>query len=179
MGVVAELKKANGEVLRIIDGEYVIGANSGCFGSPKPCRKVINGEYLVERECNKKDNKDNNENNIIECWDNTAAYLEYIDRIERISKEEFEELKSNFENNNCEKKYDYQILHTNYGNIPVAVINNNECDWYITYYKFNIKEYHSVIVIKDNSLEEADEFFIVRWDGDTFFYKKIRCKDAN
>jgi len=51
MGVVTELKKVNGEVLRIIDGEYVIGANSGCFSSPKPCRKIINGEYLVEGEC--------------------------------------------------------------------------------------------------------------------------------
>ena len=51
MGVVTEIKKANGEVMRIIDGEYVIGASSGCFSSPKPCRKVINGEYLVEGEC--------------------------------------------------------------------------------------------------------------------------------
>lgn len=50
MGV-REIKKANGEVLRIIDGEYVIGANSGCFSSPSPCRKIINGEYLVEEEC--------------------------------------------------------------------------------------------------------------------------------
>ena len=49
----------------------------------------------------------------------------------------------------------------------------------LKYYKFNIKEYHSIIVIKDNSLEEADEFFIVECDGNTSFYKKIRCKDAN
>ena len=85
MGVVTEIKKANGEVMRIIDGEYVIGASSGCFSSPKPCRKVINGEYLVEGECDE----------IIcnECWDNTAAYLQYIERIERISEEEFKELK--------------------------------------------------------------------------------------
>ena len=48
---VSEIKKANGEVMRIIDGEYVIGANSGCFANPSPCRKVINGNYLVERKC--------------------------------------------------------------------------------------------------------------------------------
>ena len=51
MGKVTEIKKANGEVMRIIDGEYVIGANSGCFANPSPCRKIINGEYLVEEEC--------------------------------------------------------------------------------------------------------------------------------
>jgi len=51
MGKVTEIRKANGEVMRIIDGEYVIGAGSGCFSSPKPCRKIINGEYLVEGEC--------------------------------------------------------------------------------------------------------------------------------
>ena len=48
---VSEIKKANGEVMRIIDGEYVIGANGGCFNNPSPCRKVINGNYLVERKC--------------------------------------------------------------------------------------------------------------------------------
>jgi len=48
MGKVTEIRKANGEVMRIIDGEYVIGANSGCFANPSPCRKIINGEYLVE-----------------------------------------------------------------------------------------------------------------------------------
>ena len=52
MGKVTEIRKANGEVMRIIDGEYVIGANSGCFANPSPCRKIINGEYLVEGECN-------------------------------------------------------------------------------------------------------------------------------
>jgi len=54
MGKVTEIKKANGEVMRIIDGEYVIGAGSGCFSSPKPCRKIINGEYLVEGEYGEK-----------------------------------------------------------------------------------------------------------------------------
>ena len=49
MGKVTEIRKANGEVMRIIDGEYVIGAGSGCFSSPKPCRKIIGGEYLVEK----------------------------------------------------------------------------------------------------------------------------------
>jgi len=51
MGVVTELKKANGEVLRIIDGEYDRTNYSGCFSSPKPSRKILNGEYLVEGEC--------------------------------------------------------------------------------------------------------------------------------
>ncbi len=50
MGKVTEIRKANGEVMRIIDGEYVIGANSGCFANPSPCRKIIKGEYLVECE---------------------------------------------------------------------------------------------------------------------------------
>ena len=154
----------------LIDRDFAFDERDGCSFLIS-CVKVLDGEYLVEGDCDE----------IIcnECWDNTEAYLEYIERIERISEEEFNELKSNFVNNNCEKKYDCQILYTNYGNIPVASINNNECDWYIKYYKFNIKEHYSVIVIKDNSLEEAKEFFIVRWDGDTFFYKKIRCKDVN
>jgi len=49
MGKVTEIKKANGEIMRIIDGEYVIGASSGCFSSPKPCRKIINGEYVINK----------------------------------------------------------------------------------------------------------------------------------
>jgi len=49
MGKVTEIKKANGEVMRIIDGEYVIGAGSGCFANPSPCRKIIGEEYLIER----------------------------------------------------------------------------------------------------------------------------------
>jgi hypothetical protein len=61
MGVVTEIKKANGEVMRIIDGEYVIGASSGCFSSPNPhlYTEIINGEYLVEKEYNELNSSSN------------------------------------------------------------------------------------------------------------------------
>jgi len=70
---ITEIKKANGEIMRIIDGEYVIGAGSGCFASPKPYRKTIKGEFLVERNY-----VDNNEN----CVD----YYEWIMQGDNITK---------------------------------------------------------------------------------------------
>jgi hypothetical protein len=45
---VTELKKANGEVLRIIDGEYVIGAGASCQNKVKCPTKIISGGYVVE-----------------------------------------------------------------------------------------------------------------------------------
>ncbi len=40
------IKKADGTSMTIIDGEYVIGANSGCF-SDVNCKKIINGQYVI------------------------------------------------------------------------------------------------------------------------------------
>ena len=48
MGKITELRKANGEVLRIIDGEYVIGAGASCQNKVKCPTKIINGGYAVE-----------------------------------------------------------------------------------------------------------------------------------
>ena len=53
MGKITELKKANGEVLRIIDGEYVIGAGASCQNKVRCPTRIISGSYVVE-SCGKK-----------------------------------------------------------------------------------------------------------------------------
>ncbi len=49
MGKVTEIRKANGEVMKVIDGKYVIGASSGCFSTASLCKKIIKGGYLMEK----------------------------------------------------------------------------------------------------------------------------------
>ena len=170
MGVVTEIKKANGEVMRIIDGEYVIGASSGCFSSPKPCRKVINGEYLVEGECESKCKEE------VDClgFDNiTVGGKELI----TISENKFNELKAMFNINECDYMYihtDYKINGEDFDWVPVARFPLKNGEWEMRYY-----EYTNAILIKENSIEEAKEFFIVTEFNYLNFFKKIRCKDAN
>jgi len=53
MGKITELRKANGEVLRIIDGEYVIGAGASCQNKVRCPTRIISGSYVVE-SCGKK-----------------------------------------------------------------------------------------------------------------------------
>ena len=41
----------SGRVLRIIDGEYVIGAGGACKDGDCKKRKIIEGGYVVESDC--------------------------------------------------------------------------------------------------------------------------------